>query len=105
MKGVSGGRRGAGKAAKRVEKTDQSLKSEKVEMMVSSPERRKSESPIVLKEERDRGCNRFSSHLPCGDPPVGVGLLANDRGYCGGGGPPRLVTYCKPSSLRPLAPR
>lgn len=66
--------------SKRVDKMDQSLKVEKVEMMVSSPERRKSESPMVLKEEHDRGCNRFSSHLPCGDLPVGAGLLANDGG-------------------------
>lgn len=33
---------------------------------------------IIPEREHDSGCNRFSSRLPRGDPPVGKGLLSKD---------------------------
>lgn len=60
--------------------------------------RRGSESMIVPEKEHDSGCNRFSSHLPWGDLPVGEGLFTNDRRERRGGGLQRLIICCEPSS-------
>lgn len=79
--------------------------SEKRRFTVGKPERRKMTEGqslwLSLKKEQDSGCNRFFSHLPWGDLPVGEGLFTNDRWERRGGGLQRLIICCEPSSQWP----